>query len=312
MLGKNFFSAHRQQSAQELPIEPIANLEKQLVAVQNAQARIERRLDEIASVTGPFGVPVGNDRVLVQTRFGIKYFVEATDLVMTPQLIIYREWEGDLSRLLLSSVKSDTVFVDVGANFGYFTCLVGSAIGAGKPGRVLAFEPNPAMFALLTDNIEVNWSMCPIEPFPYALSNAKGTASFILPDRRAANARLASAQDPHAITIETMRLDDVVPDLLAVDILKIDVEGYEIGVLQGAMRTIARSPHISIIMEWSLGQMSDAGCSPDQLIALMRDLQLSSYALPATLNASLEGYTRLDDDALKHLQYGNILLARAR
>src|ERR1700759_5244650 len=99
---------------------------------------------------GPFGLSFPNEEILVQTLHGTKYFIDANDLVMTPQLVVYRQWESDLSAFFIRSLTPDTSFVDIGANFGYFTCLAGSRIGTTGRGRVIAVEPNPHMYRLLS------------------------------------------------------------------------------------------------------------------------------------------------------------------
>ncbi|HZX25968.1 MAG TPA: hypothetical protein VFF16_02780, partial [Telluria sp.] len=120
---------------------------------------LERSVRDIRQLVGPFGVNFPNNEILVQTIHGTKYFIDANDLVMTPQLVVYRQWESDLSSFFLRSVTAETVFLDVGANFGYFTCLAASKIGTTGKGRVISVEPNPRMLDMLRRNSKINWSM---------------------------------------------------------------------------------------------------------------------------------------------------------
>jgi hypothetical protein len=152
--------------------------------------KLERMLTEIRSLVGPFGVIFPDGTMLVQTIYGNKYFIDPSDEIMAPQLVIYRQWEADVSRYLVGSVTPDSVFVDVGANFGYFTCLIASKIGRGGSGRVIALEPNPAMEQLLRKNTRINWSSAPVTVHACAAASVSGTVEFQVPKGRAANARI--------------------------------------------------------------------------------------------------------------------------
>ncbi len=70
--------------------------------------------------------------------------------------------------------------------------------------------------------------------------------------------------------METVRLDNIIPEDVAVDVLKIDVEGHELGVLKGARAPIERSPDLHIIMEWSRPQMLLAGIDPAEILELLK------------------------------------------
>ena len=147
-----------------------------------------------------------------------------------------------------NSLRSDTVFVDVGANIGYFTLLAGSRIHAGGAGRVIAVEPNPECCALIERNLVINWSMCEIALHKVAVGARSGEVWLASPADRAANAHLVErdgedeGERKFRVAMET--LDALVPEGLAVDILKIDVEGHELAVFDGARRVIAQSPNI--------------------------------------------------------------------
>ncbi len=271
---------------------------------------IKTELSEVRSLIGPFGVPLPDGRMLVQTLYGIKYLIDPNDLVMAPQLIVYRQWEPDLSRYFSYNAHKDTVFVDVGANFGYFTCLVGSKIGVNGLGKVYAFEPNPKLYSLLENNKFINWSMCPIEAYKIAVGAAEQLVQLHIPLNRAANATLSASTFANTNQIDVMmrRLDDVIPHNQTVDLMKIDVEGHEYGVLKGAANVIARSPNLRIVIEWSLEQMVDAGCSAEQMLDLFAEQQLVAFELPSDGQKLVK---KFDSAELSSTPYGNIVLAKA-
>src|SRR5579863_6251254 len=121
----------------------LAEIAQRLGNLETGLARLEHSTADIRQLVGPFGLLYPDGTVLVQTLYGTKYFIDASDMVMAPQLVIYRQWEPEVSQFFLGSIGPDTVFMDVGANIGYFTCLLASYVGRAGYGRVIAVEACP-------------------------------------------------------------------------------------------------------------------------------------------------------------------------
>ncbi len=298
------------------PRELLARLSRDIF---EAISRVETRVDNLESIAretrslvGPFGVPLPDGMMLVQTLHGIKLVIDPLDRVMAPNLIIYRQWEPEIARLLATSIDSNTVFVDVGANIGCHSCLAGSIIGRSGTGKVIAIEPNPVCCELLRRNIQLNWSMCPIEVMPIAVSNFKGTANLAIPLHHAPNAHLALSEGDNegkSTPVAVSTLDQLIPDGI-VDIIKIDVEGHEWAVLDGARNLLARSPNPRIVLEWSRAQMDRAGYSPEAFFTLFDELCLAPYRLSSTLQNIGASGVRYERAELEKLDYANLVLAR--
>jgi FkbM family methyltransferase len=270
---------------------------------------LQREITDLRKLVGPFGVPMPGDQILVQTIHGTKYLIDAHDLIMTPHMIIYRQWEAELSQFTLSRINRDTHFVDVGANFGYFTCLAGSAIGTSGSGRVIAIEPNPKLVRLMRANCLINWSMSPIDIHQVAMGDVEKLVQLWIPASKAANASLTTLSgDAESIDVALRPLDAIIPPGFRVDLLKIDVEGHEAGVLRGAQRVISDSPDITIIMEWSLCQMVNAGITSSVMVMLLRDLGLKTYRVPAL---GEDHYQIFPYEELVNTGYANIILRQA-
>lgn len=150
-------------------------------------------------------------------------------------------WQLGLDDLTVCEVlwrlmEPGTLAVDVGANLGQMTGLL--ALRAGPAGRVLAFEPHPAMFARLEDNVRSirrDPRAAPVDLVQAAVTAAPGTAWLDPGPSFAANHGLAHlAESPGSgFLVETATLDSSLGSRSAT-VAKIDVEGCELDVLRGS------------------------------------------------------------------------------
>lgn len=145
-----------------------------------------------------------------------------------------------LRRFLLETLSIDTsaVALDIGANIGNHALFFSNIFA-----RVIAFEPNPRTFKLL----EFNCHDSDVEPLNLGLSSTDGTLDFlVLPSNVGGSCIVPDMNDEtprdHLSKIEVRRLDTL-PEVAELDIalIKIDVEGHELAVLQGASETLQRT-----------------------------------------------------------------------
>jgi FkbM family methyltransferase len=130
------------------------------------------------------------------------------------------------------------VFIDVGANIGLYTCVVGRARAAR---RLLAFEPDGRNFARLSENIARNGLANVVDARPVAVGASEGTAALITgTPENSGLTKVGDADDPHATSIDVICLDHELDIRNGNICIKIDVEGYELEVLAGA-RDLFRS-----------------------------------------------------------------------
>jgi len=131
-----------------------------------------------------------------------------------------------------------TVF-DLGANVGLFTIQQ-----ARRGAHVFAFEPNPDCYRRLSKAIVANELTSQVSILNYAVGSAPGSGTMLVPDSKWTTMGCVipvdSSNSGHTPPVKITSLDRIVPslDVARIDLLKIDVEGAEVGVLRGAARTL--------------------------------------------------------------------------
>lgn len=151
----------------------------------------------------------------------------------------------------IAGFKPGQTVIDVGANVGLYA-LLAAARGAG---RVVAVEPNPYSFAVLTRNVGVNRLEPVVVPVYAALSNQNGLVALQLsgPGAGTAGNSAHPATDGGGPVLPCLRLDDLVAllGLTEVHHLKIDVDGLEPEILEGGIDLLARPEMESVFVEFN-------------------------------------------------------------
>jgi FkbM family methyltransferase len=165
----------------------------------------------------------------------------------------YEREETSLCRRLL---RPGDVFVDVGAHIGWFSILAGLIVGVA--GRVHAIEPFPATFARLRDNV-ARTGLTNLVPWPVAAGDRVGSARVHLQPH--GDSGSTTAVDDRGVAVPKVPVDELVDDGRPVRLLKIDVEGFEPAVLEGARRMLARTE--AALVEINRPGLHALGAGPD-------------------------------------------------
>jgi FkbM family methyltransferase len=210
------------------------------------------------------------DSVLLATRHGPMWALR-TDAYITGCLERYGEYceaETDVFRQL---VKPGMTVLEAGANIGAHTVMLARACA---PGRLIAFEPQQRAFQLLCANLTMN-EIENVTAYPEAVGAAAGMVELPAVDYAAAgnfgsvSPRPAQGQGWHEGRMVRLRTIDSL-DLPACGLIKADVEGWEAGVLRGAMATIARCRPILYVE-------NDRAAQQAELIGLIDALGYTQY-----------------------------------
>lgn len=168
-------------------------------------------------------------------------------------LYLFDDFEADVTGLITDLLKPGQVMLDVGANFGYFSLLAARKVG--PTGRVYSFEPDPRNIARFAANIERN-HFSNITLVPKAVFNQPGTIQLNMASDQEDNLGSSSIIDAGkgrtVIDVETLTLDDFLPaqNIPQVHLLKMDIEGAELGALQGAKASLQSGRIQQLLLEF--------------------------------------------------------------
>jgi FkbM family methyltransferase len=202
---------------------------------------------------------------------GGTYELDPDDRAMTYVILRDGMWEPAETALIKSQLKPGDTFIDVGANFGYYTVLASKLVG--PTGRVIAFEPDPRSFELLRRNVERN-GCTNVVLEQKALADKPGTLTLHVSDsNRGAHSVIAAGTEnvSHTVDVPAIPLDDYLKGRDGrVDLVKIDTEGAEGFILAGMQDTLRKNPAAKLVTEYIPSKLSDSGYPPDKFFGLLK------------------------------------------
>ena len=223
----------------------------------------------------------------------------AARFVCDPRDVIAREawfcgrYEAIETRLVRHWLEPGGTFVDVGANWGYFSLVAATRVG--PRGRVIALEPDPRVFVRLTLNRALNPDLASvIEPLALAASDQAGVARLqghdetgdnfglsrlVAHDRDASNC--PDPTTPPTFETNAVRLDDLFEQLglQTIDLIKIDIEGAEVLALRGLERTLRSGQARRLLLELHPRQLVEYGSSMNAVMDWLHSLGWRGWAI---------------------------------
>jgi FkbM family methyltransferase len=227
---------------------------------------------------------------------GSKFLVKTGETGLTGNIYTGLHEFPDMA-FLLHFLRGEDLFLDVGANIGSYTILACSAIGA----KGIAFEPVQSTYNRLIENMRLNHLDGKVKSINKGVGAQQGSIAFTSDSDTTNHALASGEQCANAVTVEVTSLDAALQSETPA-LIKIDVEGFETPVLEGAHETLQKQTLHSVIMELN-GSGSRYGFDELRILELMANYGFETYSynpFERTL-ISLEG---------KNLNSGNTLFIR--
>lgn len=169
----------------------------------------------------------------VELSWGHKNFLINSEDTIGKSIRHFGVYDLVVCELITRLCNNSSLALDIGANRGYFTSLMSTLAK-----KVLAFEPHPDLFKVLTQNC---LKLKNVELKELALSDKKAELDLYIPKEFGSNEGIASLEplsESKKIKINTVTLDEIMPSNCQIEFIKIDVEGHEFSVLKGALKLI--------------------------------------------------------------------------
>lgn len=211
---------------------------------------------------------------LATSRFGAIFSLSLSDLVQR-YIFFFGCWEPEISEYISSALGRDDVFIDIGANIGYYSLLAANRVG--QIGKVYSIEASPSIFSKLCDNVRRN-SADNIVLFNFAVCEEHKMVPIFLheSDNCGATTTIPKIAAKRSATleghVEGFPLGDIIPheDIRRARIIKIDVEGGEWFVLSGLRDLLpALSDSTEILVEVNAAALAYSGVGLATMVELL-------------------------------------------
>ena len=216
---------------------------------------------------------------VVRTSEGVELLCSSHDLIQS-FIMYFGMWDPHITRYLQARLRPGDVFVDVGANIGYYTLLGARLVG--PKGKVVAIEASPRTFGALNANIDRN-EVVNVRAVNVAASNRRGSVQVFAgsPDNIGGTSIMPRHGAAEA-TVEAFPLADILThtELASAAVIKIDVEGAEGDVLRGLLDSSQfLGNDTEIIVEITPDWLSESGDSAESLLEEFRQRGYFTYEL---------------------------------
>ena len=189
------------------------------------------------------------------------------------------QYEPQETALVQSILRRGMTFVDVGANWGYFTLLAANLVG--RKGRVLSLEPDPRHFKSLSANVARS-ELHQVTALQVAAADEAGTLSLAGYDERGGNYGVSrivadSNDQKQLFRVAANSLDQLFEEhsVASVDLMKMDIEGGEAFAIKGLAKSLTSHRVKRLLLELHPAQIAEHGSSVSEIVD---SLQAAGYA----------------------------------
>ena len=238
-------------------------------------SKVERELPNASQSRTSKLLPVysGGNRAFVTLDSGEYVCVDTNSLDSIDYLLDFG-MERHVIPVFRRFAKPNSTILDIGANFGLYTAIGGRIIR--EHGRLIAFEGNPHTFEYLQRTMYANklYHNKRVQLVNALVSDQSGTGTLHYRPTELGGASMTGHRAPDIISVDVraLTIDEYLADDVKVDLVKIDVEGYEPHVLKGMERTLARCTNVRLIIEAFENFIRPHYGDPDEYFAYLQGL----------------------------------------
>lgn len=263
----------------------VDNLAAELEMAQNETNRlvreliVEQRLREDRDLSGNT-FHISDKEVATRIFNDLIMYLDPRDIAVVPHIILEGIWEKQITQTWLAVLQQrDAIVFDIGANFGYFGMLAAQVLDR-KKAKVVLFEANPELLPYIHKNLSVNWLNENSIVEGIAISDVNGTAQLnVLEDYTGSSSmhdikyldtylsHKMHIKADKVIEVPTTTIDDYCQKrgIKRIDVMKMDIEGYEEKAYHGMVKMVKISPNMILFIEFT----KDGYARPEQFYKQM-------------------------------------------
>ena len=193
--------------------------------------------------------------------------------------IFFNIYEKSESKVIKSHCVEGMNMLDLGANIGYYTAIFSQLVGVN--GTVISIEPDEESYKYLSKSID-SFNYKNVFSFRIAASDTKQKLPlFISKENRGDNRLYSTNQKRKSIIVECLTIDELLKEnkIENLDLIKIDVQGYEPKVLKGMRKIVKSSKELILLSEFWPKGILQAGENPKEFLAMLRKMQFQLFEL---------------------------------
>ncbi|BAI97855.1 hypothetical protein Sj15T_22670 [Sphingobium sp. TA15] len=244
----------------------------------------------------------GSGKIICRNAKGL-FAIPERDLAALAYYTVGQLPESGSLTVVERLLQPGDTFVDVGANVGLFSVAAGRRVG--NMGNVISFEPVPETMSALAATIQLNGLGDIVSLHQSAAGRTAGTATLYVGQTCGHSSLLPLDESRGTIEVPMVALDEVIGDR-KVDLIKIDVEGWELEVLQGLRNTLVNNPQASVLLEFGPSHLQRAGTDISTWISTLQAFGMPLFEIDED-SASL---TPLRSEGFEDIASINLLLSR--
>ncbi|MFO7662073.1 MAG: FkbM family methyltransferase [Chloroflexota bacterium] len=199
-------------------------------------------------------------------------WVDAEDRFIARSIIATKNYEPGVTAVLQRELASDDIFVDIGANMGWFTLMAAPIVK-----KVIAVEPNPNNIQLLYRSLTSN-HFNNVEVLPYAVSDESKLLKLNFINSNGSVADLAISNDSGVI-VQGQPLDKLLQNVDRINVIKMDIEGHEPLAILGMTNTLQRFRPVLVFEFHPLAIRSNTGTDPAAFLESLANMQYQFYVI---------------------------------
>lgn len=191
----------------------------------------------------------------VRRILGFNFVLDLENEGISGTLAIFGIREIDHTTIMIQELEPNMICLDIGSNIGYYALIMARIVG--ENGEVYAFEPDPRNYKILEMNIKYNNFDNIIKKYLTAVGAVSGQSTMMIMDKSNLNTLVNEEEMltkdnllKEKITVSVTTIDNIYKKCQKnIDFIRMDIEGFEVEVIQGGMIAFGHFPHCKILLE---------------------------------------------------------------